>query len=167
MSKTIDPALYRNAMSRYAGHVQIVTTADGDERRGVTVTAACSVSDDPASVLVCVNAGNAANALFERSGRFALNALTAGHRPLAEAFAGIGKLPVDERFARGEWLTLSTGAPVLSSALAAFDCRLVEAKRVATHIVLLGEVQALHLGSQGAPLIYFERAFKVLGADGQ
>lgn len=72
-AKTIDPVLYRNAMSRYAGHVQIVTTAMSKEKRGVTVTAACSVSDNPATVLVCLNAGNPANELFTKSGRFALN----------------------------------------------------------------------------------------------
>ncbi|MFT4184080.1 MAG: flavin reductase, partial [Rhizobium sp.] len=32
----MEPALYRDAMSRYAGHVQLVTTALGTERRGVT-----------------------------------------------------------------------------------------------------------------------------------
>lgn len=159
---TIDPALYRNAMSRYAGHVQIVTTALGEERRGVTVTAACSVSDNPASVLVCLNAGNAANSLFTKSGRFVLNTLAAQHQPLAEAFSGMGKLATEERFAKAEWLTLSTGAPVLANALAAFDCRLIEAKQVATHMILIGTVEAIHMGPENPALIYFERAFKAL-----
>lgn len=161
-AEMIDPALYRNAMSRYAGHVQIVTTTDGQERRGVTVTAACSVSDSPATVLVCVNATNASNAIFEKSGRFALNSLAGHHRPLAEAFAGIGKLPVEERFARAQWLSLVTGAPVLSDALASFDCTLIEAKVVATHMILIGKVEALHLGQLSPALIYFERSFKEL-----
>ncbi|MGQ3280702.1 MAG: flavin reductase family protein, partial [Shinella sp.] len=71
----LDPSLYRNAMSRYAGHVQIVTTVFEGERRGVTITAACSVSDNPAMILACVNASNPKNAIFEKSGRFALNTL--------------------------------------------------------------------------------------------
>lgn len=54
----LDAALYRDAMARYAGHVQIVTTALGSERRGVTITAACSVSDNPPTVLVCLNNSN-------------------------------------------------------------------------------------------------------------
>lgn len=162
MTNETDPALYRNAMSRYAGHVQIVTTALEGERRGVTVTAACSVSDNPATVLACVNAGNPSNAIFERSGRFALNALAAHHRPLAEAFAGMGKLPVEERFARAEWLSLATGAPVLADALAVFDCSLIEARTVATHTILIGRVEALHFGPLKPALIYFERAFTEL-----
>jgi cob(II)yrinic acid a,c-diamide reductase len=161
-AKTIDPVLYRNAMSRYAGHVQIVTTAKGKEKRGVTVTAACSVSDNPATVLVCLNAGNSANELFTKSGRFALNSLSADQQSLAEAFSGMGKLPVDERFAKAEWLKLATGAPVLANALAAFDCRLIEAKQVATHMILIGEVEAIHMGPDSAALMYFERSFKAL-----
>lgn len=161
-AEPLSPALYRNAMSRYAGHVQIVTTALGEERRGVTVTAACSVSDNPASVLVCINAGNPSNTIFEQSGRFVLNALGSHHRPLAEAFAGMGKLPVEERFAKAEWLSMATGAPVLADALAAFDCTLVEAKTVATHMILIGRVEAVHFGPLEPPLIYFERAFREL-----
>ena len=161
-AKTIDPVLYRNAMSRYAGHVQIVTTAMGEEKRGVTVTAACSVSDNPATVLVCLNAGNPANELFTKSGRFALNSLAVDQQPLAEAFSGMGKLPVEERFAKAKWLKLATGAPVLADAMAAFDCRLIEAKQVATHMILIGEVEAIHMGPDSAALMYFERAFKSL-----
>lgn len=158
----VEPGLYRNAMSRYAGHVQVVTTAHGALRRGVTVTAACSVSDNPATVLVCIDASNESNQLFEESGRFALNALASHHRHLAEGFAGMGKLPVDERFARGEWLKLVTGAPVLEDALAVFDCTLMEVKRVATHMILFGKVEALHFGPINPALIYFERTFRDL-----
>ena len=71
----MDPALYRDAMSRFAGHVQLVTTVLGKERRGVTITAACSVSDNPATVLICLNNSNAKNEIFFRSGIFVLNTL--------------------------------------------------------------------------------------------
>ena len=109
----LDAALYRDAMARYAGHVQIVTTALGAERRGVTITAACSVSDNPPTVLVCLNKGNPNNRIFFDSGIFALNSLGAGNRALADAFSGRNSLTADERFALGSWKTLVTGAPVL------------------------------------------------------
>ena len=50
-TKTVGSSDYRDAMAHYAGHVQLVTTAHAGQRRGVTVTAACSVSDDPPTVL--------------------------------------------------------------------------------------------------------------------
>lgn len=160
---TLDPSLYRDAMSRYAGHVQIVTTAHDGERRGVTITAACSVSDSPAMVLACVNASNAKNAIFEKSGHFALNALAADQIHLANAFSGRDPaMTPQERFALGDWQELATGAPVLKNALAAFDCRLVELTVMATHMVLIGEVMGVSFGDHRPALIYMDRGYHTL-----
>jgi cob(II)yrinic acid a,c-diamide reductase len=156
----IDPRLYRDGMSRYAGHVQVVTTTFGEERRGVTVTAACSVSDAPPTVLVCLNNGNPNNAIFERAGVFALNALGDQHEALAAAFAGFSRLPTQERFAFGQWSRLVTGAPVLDDAVVSFDCELVDIKQMSTHAVMFGQVVAVHLGPESPSLIYRDRSFR-------
>ncbi|WP_268965005.1 flavin reductase [Rhizobium alarense] len=158
----LDPPLYRDAMARYAGHVQIVTTAHQGERRGVTITAACSVSDSPAIVLACLNASNPKNDVFTRSGRFALNTLGAHQAHLADAFSGREPLTVDERFALGSWGELVTGAPVLTDALAVFDCALVEVKVMATHMILFGEVRAVTFGPENPALVYMDRAYRTL-----
>jgi cob(II)yrinic acid a,c-diamide reductase len=159
----LDPSLYRDAMSRYAGHVQIVTTAHAGEKRGVTITAACSVSDSPAMVLACVNASNPKNAIFSKSGNFALNTLSAGQVDLANAFSGRDpSLTSEQRFAMGNWQDLVTGAPVLKDALAAFDCRLVELKVMATHMVLIGEVMGVSFGDPGQALLYMDRGYHTL-----
>ncbi len=158
----VDAQLYRDAMARYAGHVQIVTTALGDARRGVTITAACSVSDNPPTVLVCLNNGNPNNAIFFESGIFALNTLGTGMQSLADAFAGRNQMTAEERFALGRWTTLATGAPVLETANVSFDCRVVDTKVTATHTVLFGEVCAVHFGSGDAALIYLDRGYRAL-----
>jgi flavin reductase (DIM6/NTAB) family NADH-FMN oxidoreductase RutF len=67
-----------------------------------------------------------------------------------------------ERFAQGEWLTLKTGAPVLASAVVAFDCRTIEIKAMASHNVVFGAVEAVRLGPSGPALVYHERAYKGL-----
>lgn len=158
----VDAQLYRDAMARYAGHVQIVTTALDGVRRGVTITAACSVSDNPPMVLACLNNGNENNRIFFESGIFALNSLGASMQPLANAFAGRNALSAEERFALGHWTTLATGAPVLENATVAFDCRVLDHKVTATHTVLFGEVQAVHFGSQDQALIYLDRGYRAL-----
>ncbi|WP_244564195.1 flavin reductase [Rhizobium sp. RU36D] len=158
----MDPLVYRNAMALYAGHVQIVTTEKDGLRRGVTITAACSVSDSPPMVLACLNNGNASNQVFFESGVFALNTLGLRHQGLASAFAGFGGLAVEDRFALGDWQYLATGAPVLSDAIASFDCRVIDAKVTATHTVLFGQVEAIHFGPPDAALIYLDRSFRSL-----
>lgn len=155
----VEPKHYRDAMARYAGHVQVVTTAIEGHRRGVTVTAACSVSDNPATVLVCLNRSNPRNHIFLDAGIFALNTLAAGQRDVAEAFSGHQPLTEEERFEAGIWSTVATGAPVLAGALASFDCKLVEHRDFATHMVLFGEVVGLTLGENAPGLLYMNRDY--------
>ena len=110
---TIDAAEFRDAMSRHAAAVHLVTTDGPAGRRGVTVSSACSVSDDPATLLVCLNVSSPANDRFEQNGNFAVNLLSERNEAIARAFAGQGGLSPEERFAKGEWTTLQTGAPIL------------------------------------------------------
>ena len=155
----VDSKDYRDAMARYAGHVQIATTMHEGVRRGVTVTAACSVSDKPGTLLVCLNHSNPHNQLFTESGIFALNTLMVDHEHLAVAFSGLDHLSVEERFAQAEWDTITTGAPALVGAAAVFDCRLIDAKVVATHTILIGEVIGLRTGPAGPALLYMDRGY--------
>ncbi|GGA84583.1 4-hydroxyphenylacetate 3-monooxygenase [Brucella endophytica] len=158
----IDPQSYRDAMSHFAGAVHVVTTDGPAGRRGVTISAACSVSDHPATVLICLLREHEQNRLFVENGVFALNTLAAKHRPLSEAFSGRMALAPEERFALGDWEVMLSGAPVLTDALAVFDCRIVEKQDFATHYVLFGEVLDLRLGRQEEALIYLNRRYHTL-----
>lgn len=160
----IEPQAYRDAMSHFAGHVHVVTTDGAAGKRGATVIAACSVSDTPPMVLVCLNRENAKNLAFVENGNFALNTLSERHEPLAVGFSGITGLPVEERFALGAWDTISTGAPTLTDAVAVFDCELIDTKDLATHRVLFGKVTGLRIGDSLRPLVYHGRGYHVLGA---
>jgi cob(II)yrinic acid a,c-diamide reductase len=94
-----------------------------------------------------------------QSGVFALNTLMLQHQPLAVAFSGVDHLDVDERFALAEWDTITTGAPALVGAATVFDCRLIEAKTVATHSIMIGEVIGLRVGPSGPALLYMDRGY--------
>ncbi|MHB2264905.1 flavin reductase [Aliihoeflea sp. PC F10.4] len=162
--RQVDSQLYRDAMSRFGGAVHIVTTDGPAGRRGVTIIAGCSVSDEPPTVLVCLSRVKPENDVFAENGVFALNTLAAEHKPLADAFSGLTKLTQEERFALGEWESVSTGAPVLTGALTSFDCRIVETKDVATHRILFGEVTGIRIGDRLQPLIYQDRRYHILEA---
>ncbi|OLP60096.1 4-hydroxyphenylacetate 3-monooxygenase [Xaviernesmea oryzae] len=148
-------------MSRLAGHVHIAAASHGGERRGVTITAACSVSDDPATLLICLNMRNPKNQIFLDAGVFSLNLLGADQLALARVFSGSEPIEGD-RFAHGQWTTLATGAPILEQAVAAFDCRIVDSQVVATHRVLFGAVQAVSLGQPNPALLYHDRGYRTL-----
>ena len=154
--------LYRDAMARFGGAVHVVTTDGPAGRRGTTVIAACSVSDRPPTILVCLNRENTSNDLFTANGVFVLNTLHAGQQPIADAFSGLTGLAQEARFGVGEWSPSATGAPVLADAMAAFDCELVDQKDMATHRILFGKVTGIRIGDSLDPLIYFNRAYRVL-----
>ncbi|MCV0397095.1 MAG: flavin reductase [Rhizobiaceae bacterium] len=159
---TIQPQAYRDAMAQFAGAVHVVTTDGPAGRRGATVIAACSVSDEPPTVLVCLSRKSPGNDVFVDNGCFALNTLGAHHEELSTAFSGVSGLDQETRFGFGAWGALATGAPVLSDAIVVFDCQLVEPKDVATHRVLFGRVTGLRIGDSVTPLIYHRRGYRHL-----
>ena len=84
--------------------------------------------------------------VLAQNGVFCVNTLPASEEKLADLFAGRSGVHLHERFSQGEWITLKTGAPVLASAVVAFDCRTIETKAVASHNVVFGAVEAVRLG---------------------
>ncbi|UUP19253.1 flavin reductase [Nitratireductor thuwali] len=158
----IAPQDYRDAMARFAGAVHIVTTDGAAGLRGVTAIAACSVSDNPPIVLVCLNRQNPNNDLFLKNGVFALNTLSAGQEELSNAFSGLTGLPPEERFALAQWETLSSGAPCLKGAIAVFDCHVMDTKDLATHRIYFGKVTGLRVGANLKPLLYHDRGYRTL-----
>jgi len=157
---SVEPIVFREAMSRLGAAVHLVTTAGAAGKSGFTATAVCSVSDTPAMLLVCLNRRSNSAPVLAQNGVFCINTLGAGEEKLADLFAGRSGLHLHERFSQGEWITLKTGAPVLVSAVVAFDCRTIETKAVASHNVVFGAVEAVRLGPAGPALVYHDRAYK-------
>jgi flavin reductase len=152
-----DKGRFREAMARLGAAVTIITTRGPEGDNGFTASAVCSVTDDPATILVCMNRNSSQHDIFKAAGIFCVNILTPEQEDLSPVFAG--KMPMEERFARAAWIRLATGAPVLSSAAAALDCAISQVVEVGTHSVMFGTVQAIHLGTSGAGLIYHGRAY--------
>jgi flavin reductase len=158
----LDATLFREGMSRVAAAVHVVTTDGSAGRAGFTATAVAPVTDDPASLLVCVNtASRSAQALLSNK-VFCVNALSAADIPLADIFAGRTDLQGPNRFSVGQWETLVTGAPAFTTGLVAFDCRVTDARIVATHHVIVGEIVAIKLGEQKPALVYQGRHYREL-----
>lgn len=159
---TVSSQEYRDAMSHFAGAVHIVTTNGIRGRRGVTVSACCSLSDNPPTLLVCLMRHNPKNQLFIENGNFCVNSLAGKHRLLADIFSKRGNYIKNERFDTEQWGILQTGAPSLSDALASFDCRLICWHEHATHCVLIGEVVAINRSQEKDALMYLNRGYHTL-----
>src|ERR1700722_17367066 len=156
---SIEPPAFREAMTRLGAAVHLVTTAGPAGKTGFTATAVCSVSDQPATLLVCLNRRSNSAPLMAQNGVFCVNTLGAAESNLADIFAGRSGLHLEELFSVGEWTTLKTGSPVLTTAVVAFDCRTIDIKAVASHNVIFGAVQAVRLGPGGPALVDRDRVY--------
>jgi flavin reductase len=162
---TVSRDEFRDAMARLGAAVNVVTSAGSAGRGGFTASAVCSVTDDPPTLLVCLNRSSSGNALVKANGVLCVNALAAGQRDISDAFAGIGGLKGEGRFAFGAWSTLATGAPVLEAAAVSFDCHIVDIIEKGTHSVLFAEVAAIRQGLPGRALIWYGRGYHPVGHD--
>jgi flavin reductase (DIM6/NTAB) family NADH-FMN oxidoreductase RutF len=162
MANFVDRSDFIDAMRHAAAAVSIVTTHDADGGRvGMTISAMCSVTADPPSLLVCLHEQSSVAKLTEASGVFCVNVLSAAHVQLADCFAGRMPEIRERKFELGDWGTLVTGAPVLKDAEAVFDCRVVSRTQIGTHLILIGAVEAVH-SHQTEPLLYLDRRYRVL-----
>jgi flavin reductase (NADH)/flavin reductase/chlorophenol-4-monooxygenase component 1 len=152
---------FRNALSRAVTPVTVIATHGEAGEAGVTCSAVCSVCDDPPTVLVCINRNSYANAVIKANGVLSVNWLHAGQSMLSQAFAGVGKLPMRERFATGTWYTQHTGAPCASDAAVTLDCRVAQSYEVGSHSIFLAEVVATaHAEADTvSPLVYCQRSY--------
>jgi len=156
---TIDGGAFKRALRGIAGSVSIVTSGLAPHRHGLTVTAACSLSTDPSTALVCINQAAGAHDTIRRTEAFGWNVLSADHKSLAERFAGMDGSKGDVRFDDSEWHRLETGAPILKSALCSFDCRVLCSFPVGTHTVFVGAVVAGTHRDELEALIYRQGKF--------
>lgn len=155
---------FRDAMARLGAAVNVVTTDGPAGRAGFTASAVCSVTDDPPTLLVCLNRSSRNNALFKENGVLCVNTLASDRAALSDAFAGKGGLDAEGRFALARWSRLATGAPVLEeAAVVAFDCRITEVLEKGTHSVLFAEIEAIRQGEAGGALIYYGRDYHPVG----
>lgn len=154
----VERSRFLEGMRQAASSVTVVTTVDGAERHGATVSAMCSVSADPPSLLVCINSVGRTARAIAASGIFCVNLLAEEQRLIAEVFAGLVRTECGP-FSAGAWRTLATGAPALVGAAAAFDCRVATEVAHGTHSVFIGTVVDLAVGA-GPTLAYADKDFR-------
>ncbi|MGH7077124.1 MAG: flavin reductase [Acetobacteraceae bacterium] len=156
----VEQEIFREAMARLGAAVNVVTTDGVAGRGGCTASAVCSVTDDPPTLLVCLNRGGEMCALVRANAVLCVNTLAASQEALSPLFAGETGQKVGGRFTAGLWKPLATGAPLLDGAVVSFDCFVSQVTEIGTHSVFFCAVAAIRLGSgEDEALIYFRRRY--------
>jgi flavin reductase (DIM6/NTAB) family NADH-FMN oxidoreductase RutF len=153
---------FREAMSRVACSVSIVCTDGPHGMAGFTCSAVCSVTDEPPTIMVCVNRKSAANAVIKANGVLCVSSLGVDQVELSQLFAGVGRVSMIERFVGPNWGVLATGAPYCTTSRVALDCRIADIREIGTHSVIFAEVLSTTHASSGEPLIYHSRDYATI-----
>lgn len=141
--------------------VTVVTALDGEGLpRGLTVSAVVSVSEEPPTLLVCIDKNSNTLPAIRQGGRFAVNYLAQGRERVAQLFAS--KEP--DKFAEVTWSPAASGMPWLGDdAFALAECRVVREVEAGDHIVFFGRIEGGREPDPGArPLVYFQKAYSTV-----
>jgi flavin reductase (DIM6/NTAB) family NADH-FMN oxidoreductase RutF len=143
---------FRNALGSFATGVTIVTARSRTgEPLGLTANSFNSVSLDPPLVLFSLNRKAYSLRSFEEAGNFAINVLRDDQQDISEVFAQA----LTDKWQGFAFETWESGAPILTHALAVFDCATHAVHDGGDHLIFVGRVLKFANDPRGKPLLYF------------
>lgn len=158
LSPDFESSHFRQALSRFATGVTVVTThaagaTDGQPSSpafvGITASSFNSVSLSPPLVLWSLGLHAGSLPLFHAGTHYVINVLAADQLTVCQQFA-YGK---GDRFAGVDYRLGQSGLPILSGALAWFECHNRSRYEEGDHVIFVGEVERCGF-SDGEPLVF-------------
>lgn len=155
---------YKTLARSWAATVTVVTARraagghDAPELDGFTATAFLTVSMSPPIILVSATTASSAFAMLRDASAFAVNLLAAEQMEIANAFAK----PAAERAAlwdRLAWSGDEAGVPLLAGTTGAFSAKVRQLVDAGDHVLVLGDVTAIHTSDRVDTLVYQNRAY--------
>lgn len=150
----------KDGMRRLASGVAILaTTTPSGERHAMTVSSVTSVSDSPASLLVCIHEQTAMHAFLQSVGdNFSISILSSSQQVVSNLCAGRDQ--GECRFSAGDWQKGAESQPYLADAQAVFFCQADQVSSYGTHNIVVGQIHQVMI-SEGAvaPLIYVDGGY--------
>ncbi|NJC68942.1 flavin reductase [Planosporangium thailandense] len=127
---------------------------------GLTVSSTLVVDGEPGHLLGILDEESEVWAAIEDAGRFAVTALTAEDRQLADRFAGLMPAP-GGLFAGGGWRETGYG-PVPAERSTWAGCRLTSARPVGWGLLVEATIEAVELGDPEPPLVHYRGRYREL-----
>lgn len=153
-------AAMRAGMRRLASGVSVITTRTAtQERQAMTASSITSLSDSPASLLVCVNNQTTMSSVLTAGQLFAVNILSCDQSDISNACAS-GEQG-EHRFDTGQWYDDQNGVPILKGCQVAFSCIVDQVHVYGTHNVVIGKIQQVSLESDSVnALVYVDGGYQ-------
>lgn len=153
-----DQRSFRDALGRFATGVALVTAAPGGESAGLIVNSLASVSLEPPPLSFSPSRNSITWSRMRRAGRFGVNVLGRAHERFAIRATPAGA----DRFAGLDWEHAPSGVPLLTDALATFECEIVAEHPAGDHWIVVGRVDDLRVSPIEDPLVFFAGGYRAI-----
>lgn len=131
--------------------VYVIGVADGERRNAFTAAWVMQVSFKPPLLAISINPHHYSFQLMQASGICSVNVLDQHQLLIAEHF---GRSDIADKMSGFSWQTKTTGAPILTSSLAYFDCEVSHYTEAGDHQIAVCHVLSAAKLNQGQPLLY-------------
>ncbi|MEO8106565.1 MAG: flavin reductase family protein [Actinomycetes bacterium] len=162
------PDEFREAVSRFASGITVVTCVVDGVDHAMTANAFASVSLNPLLVMVCVERESRFHAAISATHAWGVSILAADGEHTSRWFATKGR-PLQGQLERsGHHRSPRHGVAWIDGALGSLECHTHDIRQAGDHDIVVGEVVELEVsaGLVQDPLLYFRRGYHSLGADG-
>lgn len=130
--------------------VYVIGVKDHERQNAFTAAWVMQVSHAPPLLAVSINPDHYSYQLLKNSNLCTINILADHQIALAEHF---GRSNPD-KMSTHQWQQDQTGAPILSSSLAYFDCQVIDYTEAGDHVIAVCKVLSAAQLSKGKPLLY-------------
>jgi flavin reductase (DIM6/NTAB) family NADH-FMN oxidoreductase RutF len=144
-----------NAFKQMAKSIYILSCFKQGVRHASVSSAVCNISNDPPSLLICMEKTASFSRLLTPDTLFAINILGAGQQAVVEHCMGAKG---EARFDVGEWAA-SSEQPVLSDAQASFVCRVSAINGYETHNIVIAHIEESICNGERSALVYVNGKF--------
>ena len=151
----------RQALGSFPTGVTVVSCLDKDNNPlGFTANSFTSVSLDPQLISICIDKESFNIDTFSITEHFAVSILSESQQSISTTFA----TPNEERFKNIDWRSEDTGSPIISNAVAWFDCKTEQVVDAGDHLILIGKIISFD-SSPKTPLMYLRGNYVNLGLE--
>ncbi|MCP5365112.1 MAG: flavin reductase family protein [Hyphomicrobiales bacterium] len=156
---TISSDVFRDALGRYPTGVCIVTgIGSAGEPVGVTIGSFSSLSLTPPLVLFSIDVKSSNLEAYTEGNVFSVNVLSEKQAEISDVFA----FHRDGRFAHGVWRTGENGCALLDGCVFHLQCDRTQTFEGGDHLIVVGYVRQIDVGTEEKPLIYFRGMYHEL-----
>lgn len=152
---------YRDALSRFAAGVVVVTGIGADGPAGLTIQSFTALSLDPPLILLAIDRRSVSWPAIAASTRFAVNVMASEQQTTALAFARSG----GPKFDGVEWSAgVHTGAPLIAGCHAWLECETWRVYDGGDHEIIAATVLDVNTNPDPGlhPLVFYRSRFEEL-----